>query len=237
MSETHVEGENTVRRSRVHQIILGFGLILAQAAALFASAGTLLWLRAWIYIGLFVSILGVMGIIITKVNPGLIGHRGKIKSGTKRFDKIFYTVFLPVFCTMLVVAGLDAVRFEWSFMPGSLALVGVTLGVLGFLIVLWAMATNAHFESTVRIQKDRGHHVVTTGPYQYVRHPGYVGMIFMYCGVPLILGSFWALAPAFLLVVLVVIRTALEDLTLRKELPGYTEYTEATHFRLLPGVW
>lgn len=225
------------RRSRVYRIFLASALGLVQAVVLFASAGTFNWLQAWVYSGLFAAIMVVAGIVMFKVNPKLVGHRGRIKSGTKRFDKIFYAIFLPMFLAMLVIAGLDAVRFRWSAMPGSLGIVGIAVGVLAYTMVLWAMAVNAHFENTVRIQKERGHQVCTAGPYQYVRHPGYVGMIFMYTGIPLILGSWWALVPAFLIVVLVIIRTALEDLTLHKELPGYTEYAKSTRFRLLPHVW
>jgi len=99
------------------------------------------------------------------------------------------------------------------------------------------MATNAHFESTVRIQKERGHQVCEAGPYRFVRHPGYGGMIFMYMGMPLILGSWWAFIPVFMIIMLVFIRTALEDRTLQRELSGYSEYARKTRFRLLPGVW
>jgi protein-S-isoprenylcysteine O-methyltransferase Ste14 len=214
-----------------------FGIAVAQAVVLFAAAGTVTWLRAWGYIGLFVSIIVCMGIVLTRVNPELIGHRGRITPGTKRFDKIFYAIFLPGFYSMLATAGVDAVRFNWSFMPDSLAVAGIGMGLAGFCVILSAMAVNAHFESTVRIQDDRGHNVCTRGLYQYVRHPGYVGMILMYTGIPLFLGSWWALVPVFILVVLVIIRTAMEDLTLQKELPGYTEYTRMTRFRLLPHVW
>jgi protein-S-isoprenylcysteine O-methyltransferase Ste14 len=229
---TDVKGSKRSRR-----IVMVLGLVVVQGVVLFSAAGTVTWLRAWGYLGLFVSILVCMGIVLSKVNPQLIGHRGTIKAGTKRFDKIFYTIFLPVFYGMLTIAGLDAVRFEWSFMPHSLVVVGVGTGLLGYSIVLWAMAVNAHFESTVRIQNDRGHRVCTRGPYQYVRHPGYIGMILMYTGIPFILGSWWAFIPAFALSVFVVIRARLEDATLQKELPGYTVYAKKTQFRLVPGIW
>lgn len=236
MSElTRVEGE-PIKRSNL-RVILVVGFVLVQAAVLFAAAGTLRWLQAWIYIGFYVVILVVTGIIVFKMNPELIGHRAKIKSDTKRFDKVFYIIFTPMIFVMLIIAGFDAVRFQWSFMPKSLALVGIGMGIPGFIMILWAMAINAHFESTVRIQKDRNHQVCTAGPYQYVRHPGYIGMICVYAGIPLILGSWWAFIPVFVLFVLVIIRTTLEDLTLHKELPGYSEYAKTTRFRLLPRVW
>ena len=225
-------------KERTHsRIVMMAGLVVMQGVILFSAAGTVAWLRARVYLGLFVGVLVCMGIVLTKVNPQLIGHRGTIKEGTKRFDKIFYLFFLPVYYGMLAIAGLDAVRFEWSFMPHSLVVLGVGTGLLGYSMVLWAMAVNAHFESTVRIQNDRDHRVCMKGPYQCVRHPGYTGMILMYVGVPFILGSWWALVPAFVLSVLVVIRTRLEDKTLQKELYGYSAYARKIRFRLVPGIW
>ena len=101
----------------------------------------------------------------------------------------------------------------------------------------WAMLANPFFEKTVRIQEERGHHVATGGPYRFVRHPGYVAFILMGFALPLGVGSAWALVPAGLNAALIVARTALEDRTLRRELPGYAEYAQRTRYRLLPGVW
>ena len=104
-------------------------------------------------------------------------------------------------------------------------------------MVTWSLAANRHAESTVRIQTDRGHQVVTGGPYRYVRHPMYVGAIPMYFAVALILGSIWAMAVAVVIAIFFVIRTALEDRTLRHELAGYEEFTARTRYRLVPGIW
>jgi protein-S-isoprenylcysteine O-methyltransferase Ste14 len=106
-----------------------------------------------------------------------------------------------------------------------------------FLFALWAMVVNTHFEATVRIQEEREHQVCSSGPYEIVRHPGYVSMILLAFANPLILGSRWAFAPAGLIVLLVLARTALEDRTLQDELLGYKEYAASTRYRLLPGVW
>jgi protein-S-isoprenylcysteine O-methyltransferase Ste14 len=99
------------------------------------------------------------------------------------------------------------------------------------------MASNTHFESYVRIQEDRAHKPVSSGPYQYVRHPGYVGMALSALSIPLTLGSWWALIPAGIAALLIVIRTALEDKTLHTELQGYAEYAKKVRYRLLPGIW
>ena len=96
---------------------------------------------------------------------------------------------------------------------------------------------NRFFSGTVRIQTERGHRVVTGGPYRFVRHPGYLGGVISYLAMPLILGSAWAYIPAAVGMAVTAIRAALEDRTLKKELPGYLEYTQATRYRLIPGIW
>lgn len=137
---------------------------------------------------------------------------------------------------MLVLAGLDA-RYGWSTMPLSMTFIGclLFLPVIGF--GLWAMAVNSYFSITVRIQEERGHQVCTTGPYKFVRHPGYVSFILSVASIPLILGSWWACLASGILIVLIIVRTALEDLTLHRELPGYRDYATATRYRLVPRLW
>jgi protein-S-isoprenylcysteine O-methyltransferase Ste14 len=129
-------------------------------------------------------------------------------------------------------------RFGWApELPIWLQVTGLALAVVGGLIILWAMMANRFFSAVVRIQDDRGHQVATTGPYKYVRHPGYASTFLYYPGAALSLGSAWALLPAALIIVLIVIRTMLEDKTLQKELPGYKAYTEKVKYRLIPGIW
>ena len=109
--------------------------------------------------------------------------------------------------------------------------------IAGLAGLTWAESVNKHFEPTVRIQTERGHTVVDTGPYTIVRHPGYLAASLLVLGMPLALGSFWALIPAVISYLLLVVRTALEDRTLQDELPGYREYAERVRYRLIPGVW
>ena len=136
------------------------------------------------------------------------------------------------------VAALDGGRYHWSPPLSPVVYsVGYVLLAFGYVLMLWAMWTNRFFSAVVRIQTDRGHAVVQEGPYRFVRHPGYVAITPLLAATPFALGSFWALIPAGLGVVLFVIRTALEDAALQRELPGYAEYARKVRYRLVPGVW
>jgi protein-S-isoprenylcysteine O-methyltransferase Ste14 len=115
--------------------------------------------------------------------------------------------------------------------------VAVVVIILGYLLGTWAMLENRFFSGVVRIQVDRGHTVVSTGPYAWIRHPGYAGALVVYLLTPILLDSIWALIPALMLALALIIRTALEDQTLQVELPGYEEFTKKTPYRLLPGIW
>ncbi len=211
--------------------------ILVWTAALFCSAGRWDWTRGWIYFAVILLTFAVNGLVTYRNNPELIAERGKRHKGTKRFDKVFIALYMPAVVALPVVAGFDAVRFGWSPLPWATLWPGILLQVLGTGPVAWAMATNPHLEPTVRIQHDRGHKVISTGPYAYVRHPFYVGGLVGLAGAPLVLGSAWAFAVVGVILVLLVLRTALEDRTLRRELPGYEEYAQRTRYRLVPGLW
>ena len=226
----------SLRRSGVNRIIQVAAIYVVQSAVLFISAGTITWLRAWLFVGLNFVFMTINLIVLLKISPELINVRGEVKPGTKESDKIFSLFYGILIFSMPAVAGLDF-RFGWSFIPLLWAVPGSILWIAGYVLLLWAMVVNIHFEVTVRIQEERGHKVCTTGPYQYVRHPGYVGMILMDIGPPLILGSLWMFVPVCALVILMVIRTAWEDRILRCELPGYTEYARKVNHRLFPGVW
>lgn len=210
--------------------------ILFLAVILFVSAGRLDWLMAWVFLGVYVAIILVT---IFLVDPELIEERTHIRAGIKRWD--FALAGLAIVFLMpatLIVAGLDAGRFRWSpSFPVWVQLLALLAYVLGSAIVSWAMAANKFFSTFVRIQKERGHYVVTGGPYRYVRHPGYTGAIVVSISLPLLLGSLWALIPAMVGVCILVIRTFFEDNTLKKELEGYNEYAGRVRYRLLPGIW
>lgn len=204
---------------------------------LFWGAGTLDWPRGWVFLALLASTFVLNMTLVLSKNPTLMRERWKRRKDTKRFDKVFGLAFRVALVALFVLAGMDAVRYQWTSMQPSLLYVGVAMHVFGMIPVLGALLTNPHLETTVRIQTDRGHRVVTEGPYRYVRHPMYVGISVAFWGWSLILGSWVAFGVASVVVVLLVVRTALEDETLRNELTGYTQYCEKTRFRLVPGVW
>jgi protein-S-isoprenylcysteine O-methyltransferase Ste14 len=168
----------------------------------------------------------------------LLGARANWRhNDTKPFDKIFLLGYLPLVLIQPAVAGLDAVRLRWSSIPFCFVYIGSTLFTLAMALMAWAMVVNPYAESTVRIQTDRGHAVISSGPYRVVRHPMYVGIMLMYLATPLIWGSVWALVLARFIMILLAWRTAREDQTLRHELAGYEEYAASTRYRLVPRLW
>jgi protein-S-isoprenylcysteine O-methyltransferase Ste14 len=203
----------------------------------FAAAGTWRWPQAWAYLVLYSAILIFGSFTAIHRDPEFTSERTQVKEGTKRWDRLLSgPLFSPLWLGLYVVAGLDQ-RSGWSPDIGPVAIAGVVLAGLGYLLAVWAMASNRFYGRYARIQTDRGHTVVTSGPYRYVRHPGYAGLCAFMLATPLALESLYALIPAVLVVAVLVVRTALEDRMLLEELPGYEAYARQTRFRLLPGVW
>ena len=214
--------------------------LLYTPLVLLISSGQLDWWMAWLYSLLSVVLsLGSRGLMARRY-PDLVAERASYREadGVKAWDKKLVPLVAQVGpLIMLVVAGLDQ-RFGWSRpMALWISLVALAVAVLGFAFSTWAMIENRFFSSVVRIQTERGHTVCSSGPYQYVRHPGYTGGLTWYLMTPLILGSLWAYIPTLFVVVLTVLRTYLEDITLQAELPGYQAYTRQTRYRLVPGIW
>ncbi|MDH4258404.1 MAG: isoprenylcysteine carboxylmethyltransferase family protein [Candidatus Aminicenantes bacterium] len=211
--------------------------IIMIATILFVSSGRLDWWMAWIYISLFIIGVSINMIILVHRDSGLIEERSEIKADTKKWDFWLAGFFSLMSSVTLLISGLD-IRFGWSEeIPSVLQFAAMVLVALGSALGSWAILSNPFFASTVRIQSERGHAVISHGPYHYVRHPGYSGWILTGMALPVMLGSLWALIPAGLTAIILIIRTGLEDWTLRRELPGYEEYSQNTHFRLVPYVW
>ena len=212
--------------------------LLLMAVALFLSAGTLRWAHGLWFMAVFFFFTLVAMAWLWRVNPEIfVARRRLIGRGTKGWDLMLIFILLGGFLAILIVAGLDGGRFHWAPAPPWAVLVGYVLLVAGYLGTGWAQAVNRHFEPSVRIQSDRDHRVIATGPYAYVRHPGYAFAIVLTFGIALALGSLWALLPALLVVVVLLIRTILEDAFLHRELSGYTDFASRTRYKWIPGIW
>lgn len=211
--------------------------VLFVAAILFIPAGRLDWAMGWALVGIYAVWVSANALILIPKSPELLAERAQRKKGIKDWDAVLMSIVGIVTLCKYVVAGLD-VRYGWTTqIPLWLQIVTLVIAALGYALGTWAMAANAFFSMMVRIQEDRGHAVVTGGPYRFVRHPGYIGTIAFELATPIMLGSLWALIAGVLAALLFVVRTALEDRTLHKELEGYAEYAQQTRYRLLPGVW
>jgi len=229
-----------LKKSGIMVLVGTFLVPFVQGILFFVSAGRINIFGAWLY--LVISFIGMFGgvAVVSIFDPELINERGlwKKKKDTKGWDKIILrAINIFGFCLPPVIAGLDVGRFRWSNLGIHFGIGGCVLFIPGAVFIHWAMLVNRHFEASVRIQKDRGHRVITTGPYRIVRHPGYVGVILWGISTPLIFGSVYGLIPAGITVILLIIRTSLEDKLLRSELNGYVEYTKRVRYKLLPGLW
>lgn len=215
-------------------IVVAFGTL---ALLLFLPAGRLDWPEAWLWLGLALTGALVVGAHVRGRNPGLAERRRKAGRGTPTWDRVVISLLRLSFAAILIAAGLDRGRYGWSALgPGALA-AGIALVVVALVGIGWSMGANPHFETTVRIQEELGHRVAETGPYRFVRHPGYLCLALLWEGSALMLGSAWALVPATVGVLALVTRTVLEDRFLLSGLEGYRAYAGRVRFRLVPFVW
>jgi protein-S-isoprenylcysteine O-methyltransferase Ste14 len=207
-------------------------------AILFGIVGRLNWWNGWALSAIYVLWSAGTVIFILPVNPQMLAERSRPKAGGKKWDVVMVGVMGVFLLAAYVIACLD-VRFGWAApFPLAAQIAGAVVAALGYdVLLVWSMVANAYFTAIIRIQTERQHTVATGGPYRFIRHPGYAGTILTHLATPFLLGSRWALIPVILVVVVFIVRTALEDKTLQAELPGYKEYTQKTRYRLIPGVW
>jgi protein-S-isoprenylcysteine O-methyltransferase Ste14 len=203
---------------------------------LFLSAGRLTWRNGWVFLLVLLGVNAVTVPYIWRVNPELLSARSRLR-WTKGWDKALSGCLIPAVMAIFVVAALDDGRFHWLSVPWWIRGIGYLSFLVGMIGLSWVGAVNKFAEATVRIQTERGHIVIDSGPYAIVRHPGYAVAIVLFGGIALCLGSLWALLPAAVASGLLVLRTQWEDQTLQAELPGYREYTKRIRNKLVPGVW
>jgi protein-S-isoprenylcysteine O-methyltransferase Ste14 len=223
------------RRSIVARSV---AMSLILALLLFVPAGSIAWTRGWLFLLVWVTVFGAAALSLWRINPEIFAARRRIiREGTKRWDRILLGFLFPVILAIVLVAALDDGRFHWSRMSWWGVGLGYGLLTTGVAITAWAQAVNPFFEPSVRIQTGRGHHIIDTGPYAIIRHPGYAAACLLFAGMALSLGSWWALIPVGVTALLLVMRTIWEDRTLRTELAGYAAYAQRVRFRWIPGVW
>lgn len=218
-------------------LIGGAFQLLLFPLALFLAAGTIFWPAAWIFLILFYGFAVITVHLLSRRNPALLEERmSLVGSGRRRGDKMLI-LLLVVSIAWLVLIPLDAVRFHWSQIPLWLQVVGALILSGSLALIHLAFRENAYLTPTVRIQNERGHAVVSTGLYQYIRHPMYAGCHLLFIGTPLLLGSLWGLVLAPVLIGLFFWRAVLEERVLRRELPGYEAYMAQVNYRFIPYVW
>lgn len=231
---------NEERNGVVRQLIVQTLLWLAiTGALLFASAGTVRWPEAWAYLGLWLASAIVSGSLLVQKNPDILKERMRspMQSQQKRWDRPFLVAIFGGWAALQIVAGLDAVRYRWSHMPLWLEVAGALAMVLGIYVFHIVMLENSYASPVVKVDAERGHRVVSSGPYAWVRHPMYAGAILYFLGTALMLGSWYAFAIGIVLIVIIALRAVWEEETLRAELPGYADYAGRVKYRLVPGVW
>ena len=197
------------------------------------------WWEAWTYAAVFILGFAISRVLAARRHPDILAERARFMQheNAKAWDRLLVSILALASTSILVVAGLDTL-LDWSpTLSLPLRVLSLAVILIGYALGSYALIENRFFSGMVRIQSDRGHRVVSSGPYRWIRHPGYVGGLLTYLGTPLLLGSYWAMIPAVLTTIVLLARTHLEDTTLHRELPGYSDYARRVRFRILPGVW
>lgn len=239
MTETTAT-KTKLTKAGVGRVITVIISLVVTAAVFFATAGTTELSRGWLYYGGMLAYLVLAMAVILVFFPEaieIVNARGKLKKDMKTWDKFFGVTYTALLLVQPAVAGWDAGKIRSFDAPWIVSLLAFAVIVLANAFVHWAMIVNRHAETGVRIQVDRHHEVVSTGPYRIVRHPFYISLIASALLYPLVVGSVYAFVPGLAVALLFVWRTSREDETLRRELEGYEAFTKKTRYRLLPGVW
>jgi protein-S-isoprenylcysteine O-methyltransferase Ste14 len=241
MPDGHRNGdlrEQPAARRALRRGMLGLAAyMLLLAASMVLAAGRLGWMRGWAFLAAYIALMLAATFYLWRTNPEVVVARCTFHRGAKGWDGVGLLLIIGLFMAMFPVAALDDGRFHWSLVPPWLTAAGYVLFLTGMAGMVWVFRVNKFAEQGVRIQTERGHKVIDSGAYAVVRHPLYAAAFFFCGGMPLALGSYWALIPSAIAVLVLVVRTALEDRMLQNELDGYQEYAGRVRYRLVPGMW
>ncbi len=212
--------------------------VIAMGALLFASADTLHWPGAWAFLATSAVLGPACGLWLARTDPALLAERLRLtaRDGQPTADKTFMLVFGATAFIWFVAIGIDQ-RMHTSSVPWALQALGLAMYLLSTGFIMWVFRENSFAAPVVKVQTERNHQVISTGPYAWVRHPMYSSIMLFFVGTPLLLGSWWGVAMAPLFAVLFAIRIAIEERTLIAGLPGYADYTARVRYRLVPGLW
>jgi len=232
------QGKPKLEPSGVKRLLEMLISAVVMSGLLFLSAGRLDWWPAWAYLGSWIILLLGEYLWITFVNPDLIAvinARGKTPEKVKPWERMMI-LYLPLLLLLMILGGLDGGRFNWSYMPLILQVVGFVISTVAYLLPIWALFQNVP-SLTTQVGIEKNMKICSTGPYAIIRHPIYAGGIMSFIGNPLLFGSWLALIPGFLLILIILRRTVLEDRDLQTEVPAYREYVRKVRFKLVPGIW
>jgi protein-S-isoprenylcysteine O-methyltransferase Ste14 len=212
--------------------------IVGMGALLFVPAGTWRWPAAWVYLATMILIGLVSGLWLAKTDPELFAERMRLTARDEQpaADKLFVPVLGAFLLGWFVLNGIDH-RLHGCDFTRALQALGLAMLLASTVFIMWVLHENSFAAPLVKVQSERGHHVISSGPYAWVRHPMYSGAIVFFIGIPLLLGSLWGLIAAPLLALLFAVRAIIEERTLRDGLAGYIDYTSQVRYRLLPGIW
>ena len=206
------------------------------ALALFLPAGTIFWLQGWIYIIIMIIFSSYYITYLARKDPELLKARAKTKT-TESWEKKLGVIGTPFFILMYIIPGFDAIRFQWLNVPLYVSIIGFIGMILALILFFFVSRENMYLSRVVEIQEDRGHTVITTGPYRIIRHPMYLAVIILYISHCLALGSLFSLIPCAIIIITIILRTIHEDKMLHEQLKGYKEYAQKTRYKLIPGIW
>jgi protein-S-isoprenylcysteine O-methyltransferase Ste14 len=225
------------QRVSIPRIVIGILGLVVFSGVWFFIAGRLTWWQGWAFLLTFIIYVSILAWRLSKVNPELMQERNRPANVAEAWDRAVIGIYSVILVVLLIVSALDGGRYGWSVIPLGVQLIGWLLLVAAGAIIWHVMMTNAYLSSWARIQEDRKQVVVQEGAYRYIRHPMYLGIILAFLGIPLALGSWWAMIPSIAIVGLFVFRTNREDQMLKDGLDGYAEYMKKVKYKLLPGIW